>query len=244
MLCRITGRGGKQMKLSIVVPCYNEEENIPLILERFQEVIEREDIEVILVNNGSTDNSAQVLEQLLPKYSFAKTTLVAVNQGYGYGILQGLAMCRGEYIGWTHADMQTDPADIIKALHVIEQEKGLVFVKGRRKGRPLFDVLFTVGMSIFETCYLHKKLYDINAQPNIFPKVFYDGWEEPPQDFSLDLYALYMARKKGLKVIRFPVLFPERIHGESKWNTGLQSKWKFIKRTIDFSVKLKKSGKL
>ncbi len=72
MLCRITGRGGKQMKLSIVVPCYNEEENIPLILERFQEVIEREDIEVILVNNGSTDNSAQVLEQLLPKYSFAK----------------------------------------------------------------------------------------------------------------------------------------------------------------------------
>lgn len=145
MLCRITGRGGKQMKLSIVVPCYNEEENIPLILERFQEVIEREDIEVILVNNGSTDNSAQVLEQLLPKYSFAKTTLVAVNQGYGYGILQGLAMCRGEYIGWTHADMQTDPADIIKALHVIEQEKGLVFVKGRRKGRPLFDVFLRWG---------------------------------------------------------------------------------------------------
>lgn len=232
------------MKLSIVVPCYNEEENIPLLLERFGEVVQGKDMEVILVDNGSTDDSARVLTELLPRYAFARTVTVEVNQGYGYGILQGLKACQGEYIGWTHADMQTDPADIIKALHVIEQEKGLVFVKGRRKGRPLFDVFFTVGMSIFETCYLHKKLYDINAQPNIFPKVFYDGWEEPPQDFSLDLYALYMARKKGLKVIRFPVLFPERIHGESKWNTGLQSKWKFIKRTIDFSVKLKKSGKL
>lgn len=229
------------MKLSIVVPCYNEEENIPLILERFGEVIEREDIEVILVNNGSTDNSAQVLAGLLPKYPFARTVLVEVNQGYGYGILQGLKVCQGEYIGWTHADMQTDPADIIRALEIIERERGLVFVKGNRKGRPLFDVFFTAGMSFFETCYLHKKLYDINAQPNIFPKVFYDGWEEPPYDFSLDLYALYMARKKGLKVIRFPVLFPERIHGESKWNTGLKSKWKFIKRTIDFSVKLKRS---
>lgn len=135
--------------------------------------------------------------------------------------------------------MQTDPADILKALDIIEQQNGLVFVKGNRKGRPLFDVFFTAGMSFFETCYLHEKLYDINAQPNIFPKVFYDSWENPPYDFSLDLYALYMARRKKLRVMRFPVLFPERIHGESKWNTGLKSKWKFIKRTIDFSIKLK-----
>lgn len=130
---------------------------------------------------------------------------------------------------------------MLKALDLIEQEKGLVFVKGNRKGRPLFDVFFTVGMSVFETCYLREKLYDINAQPNIFPKVFYQGWENPPHDFSLDLYALYMARKKGLKVVRFAVDFPKRVHGTSKWNTGLAAKWKFIKRTMDFSVKLKKS---
>lgn len=82
--------------------------------------------------------------------------------------------------------------------------------------------------------------YDINAQPNIFPRVFFDEWQNPPYDFALDLYALYMARRKNLKVIRFPVLFPERIYGESKWNTGPKSKWKFIKRTMEFSVKLKK----
>ncbi|MDE6386512.1 MAG: glycosyltransferase family 2 protein [Lachnospiraceae bacterium] len=232
------------MKLSVVVPCYNEEQNIPLILDRFGEIIERDDIEVILVDNGSTDDSARILTDLLPRYSFARTVKVDVNQGYGYGILQGLKECKGEYIGWTHADMQTDPADILRALAMIEKENGLVFVKGNRKGRPLFDVFFTAGMSLFETCYLRKKLYDINAQPNIFPKIFYDGWENPPHDFSLDLYALYMARTKNLKVVRFPVLFPERIHGESKWNTGLKSKWKFIKRTIEFSVNLKKNGNL
>lgn len=232
------------MKLSIVVPCYNEEENIPLLLERFGEVVSGKDMEVILVDNGSTDGSAHVLKELLPRYSFARTVAVSVNQGYGYGILQGLKECRGEYIGWTHADMQTDPADIVKALEIIEKERGLVFVKGNRKGRPLFDVFFTVGMSLFETCYLHERLYDINAQPNIFPKTFYSEWKEPPFDFSLDLYALYMARKKGLKVVRFPVMFPERIYGESKWNTGFSAKWKFIKRTVAFSVKLKKSGSL
>jgi len=229
------------MKLSIVVPCYNEEDNIPLILERFNDAIKREDVEVVLVDNGSTDGSAEVLSRLLPQYPFARTVKVPVNQGYGYGILQGLKECEGEYIGWTHADMQTDPADVLKALDLIEEEKGLVFVKGNRRGRPLFDVFFTVGMSVFETCYLREKLYDINAQPNIFPKVFYQGWENPPHDFSLDLYALYMARKKGLRVVRFAVEFPKRLHGTSKWNTGLAAKWKFIKRTMEFSVKLKKS---
>ena len=72
------------IKLSIVVPCYNEEKNIPLILSRFNDVISRNDIEVILVDNGSTDNSEGVLSKLLPKYPFAKTVKVDVNQGYGY----------------------------------------------------------------------------------------------------------------------------------------------------------------
>ncbi|EKQ50526.1 MULTISPECIES: glycosyltransferase family 2 protein [unclassified Clostridium] len=232
------------MKLSIVIPCYNEEKNIPLILNRFDEIIARDDIEVILVNNGSKDQSQQVLDELLPQYNFARTILVPVNKGYGYGILQGLKACNGEYIGWTHADMQTDPKDVIKALNIIEESKENknVFIKGNRKNRPLFDQFFTSGMSLFETVYLGKKLYDINAQPNIFSKTFFETWDNPPSDFSLDLYALYLAQAQKLKLIRFDVLFPERIHGASSWNTGLSSKWKFIKRTIDFSIKLKKGG--
>ena len=58
--------------------------------------------------------------------------------------------------------------------------------------------------------------------------------------FSLDLFAVYTAKKAGLSVMRFPVLFPERIHGQSKWNNeGMKSKWKFIKRTLQFSKRIK-----
>lgn len=232
------------MKLEIVVPCYNEEKNIPLILEKFKKVIGKRNIIVVLVNNGSTDQSAAVLEELLPKYSFARTVFVPVNQGYGYGILQGLNSCTADYIGWTHADMQTDPKDVIKAYDYLQknQEKLPLFMKGTRKGRPFLDSFFTFGMSVFETIYMRTKLVDINAQPNIFPKSFYDTWKEPPYDFSLDLYAFYMAKKQGLKICRFQVQFPERIHGTSSWNTGLKSKWKFIKRTLEFSRSLKKRG--
>lgn len=233
------------MKMTIVVPCYNEAENIPLILNRFNEVIKDNAISVILVNNGSTDNSAQVLEEMLPRYPFARTVLVPVNQGYGYGIIQGLKEAEGDYIGWTHADMQTDPYDVVKAYRIAKKYHGEeIFIKGKRKGRPAFDEFFTKGMSAFESIYFGMQLNDINAQPNVFPKRFFDMWQEPPYDFSLDLYALYMAKKSGLRVIRFPVIFPERIHGESKWNNeGFKSKWKFIKRTLSFSLQLKKKMK-
>jgi glycosyltransferase involved in cell wall biosynthesis len=231
------------MKQSIIIPCYNEEKNIPLILKRFGELIKDEDIEVILVNNGSTDKSQSVLDDLIPQYGFSKTVLVGVNQGYGYGILQGLKEARGEYIGWTHADMQTDPADVLKAYGLIENNaSSQLFIKGNRKNRPLFDVIFTKGMSLFESLYLGKRLTDINAQPTIFPREFFNKWKKPPYDFSLDLYAYYMAHVHHLEIIRFPVLFPERIHGQSSWNTGLASKWKFIKRTLKYSVNLKKEG--
>ncbi|MBO6138247.1 MAG: glycosyltransferase family 2 protein [Lachnospiraceae bacterium] len=227
------------MKLSIVIPCYNEAENLPLILKRFSEVIGDRDIEVVLVNNGSTDNSAAVFEELLPSYTFAKLVNVPVNKGYGYGILQGLKGASGDYLGWTHADMQTDPADVVKAYGMIDPAYPR-YIKGNRKGRPITDEFFTVGMSIFETIFLGAKVSDVNAQPNIFPRSFYESWDRPPYDFSLDLYAVYMASVNKLDMVRFPVRFPERIHGESKWNTGLKGKWKFIKRTLEFSVKLKR----
>jgi glycosyltransferase involved in cell wall biosynthesis len=233
---------GGVVKLSVVIPCYNEQKNIPLILEKFKRFIRRKDVEVILVNNGSTDNTDMVLNQILWKYPFARSVLVRVNRGYGFGILSGLREARGEYIGWTHADLQTDPGDVLKALAVIEGRgcPADIYVKGLRRGRGLFDNIFTGGMSVFETVYLGYKLWDINAQPNIFPKSFFAAWENPPLDFALDLYAFYMARRLKLEIVRFDVVFPPRVHGHSHWNTGLAAKWKFIRRTVDFSVKLKR----
>ena len=116
-----------------------------------------------------------------------------------------------------------------------------LFVKGRRYGRPLADVVFTLGMSAFETLLLGKPLWDINAQPTMFPRAFYESWTAPPQDFSLDLYAYFQARRAGLSVRRFPVRFGTRAHGVSHWNVNWAAKRKFIRRTVDFSLQLKRS---
>lgn len=230
------------MKLSLVIPCYNEARNLPLLIERSRGFAHAQhDVEVILVDNGSTDNSAQVVERLLPGTPWCRSIRVQRNQGYGYGILSGLRAARGEILAWTHADMQTDCLDALIGLRLFEQHGGDIFVKGRRFGRPLADVFFTVGMSIFESALLHQPLWDINAQPTMFSRRFFDTWDDAPHDFSLDLYAYYRARRAGLSVHRFPVRFGERAHGVSHWNVNWAAKRKFIRRTVDFSLQLRKN---
>lgn len=231
------------MKLSLVIPCYNEAENLPLLLDRCAGVVENQDVEVILVDNGSTDSSPEVLKKLLPQYPGCRSVRVEENQGYGFGILSGLKACEGEILAWTHADMQTDPQDALKGLEFFDKYGSNILVKGCRYGRPLGDTFFTFGMSVFETVLMGKRLWDINAQPTMFSRDFFETWDDAPYDFSLDLYAYYMARHKGLPVHRFPVRFGERAHGASHWNVNWAAKKKFIKRTIDFSLELRKSVK-
>lgn len=228
------------MKLSLIIPCYNEAANLPLLLKRCSTLRDC-DIEVILVDNGSTDNSADVLQNLLPNYSHCRSVRVPMNQGYGFGVLSGLRAAKGDLLAWTHADMQTDPKDVLQGLAIFEKYGNRnIYVKGRRMQRPVADVFFTIGMSLFETLLLRTRLWDINAQPNMFSRSFFESWENPPYDFSLDLYVYFTARSQHLPVYRFPVEFGERAHGVSHWNINWAAKMKFIRRTIDFSFELKK----
>jgi len=233
-----------EIKLSLIIPCYNEEKNISLIFDKLKDCLSRNDLEVILVDNGSSDETRKEIKKYSSKYKLVKLVIVEKNIGYGNGIYQGLITAKGEFVGWTHADLQTNPFDAICALKIIEQ-KGYpekIYLKGKRYGRPIMDKLInTWGMSIFETFILGKGLYDINAQPNIFHRSFLKLMKNPPKDFAFDLYVYYLAKKNKYFLVRFPVYFGKRIFGESKWNTGWKARIKFIKRTIKFTFELKKT---
>lgn len=228
------------MRFSLIIPCYNEADNLPLLLERCKTVALHPDAEVVLVDNGSTDNTAKVLNNLLPKYAGIRSIRIENNQGYGFGILSGLEAAEGEILGWTHADLQTDPHDMLVGLEIFKEHGNEIFVKGRRYNRPFIDLIFTFGMSVFETALFLRPMWDINAQPTMFSRTFFGSWDTPPHDFSLDLYAYHRAKYCRLSVHRFPVTFKNRVYGVSHWNINWASKLKFIRRTVLFSLELKK----
>jgi polyisoprenyl-phosphate glycosyltransferase len=225
-----------------VIPCYNEAESLPQLMLRCAALLATDPyIEVILVDNGSTDNSRVIMDSMTAQTAGLRIVSVSQNRGYGYGILCGLSAAGGDILGWTHADMQTDPMDVRRGIAIFRQsaDSERLFVKGRRFGRSVVDGFFTAGMSAFETLLLGYVLTDINAQPSLFHRSFYERWAEPPNDFSLDLFAYYMARRLNLEIRRFPVLFGKRVFGTSHWNVNWRAKLKFIRRTVDFSVRLR-----
>ncbi len=236
--------------ISIVVPCYNEEKNIQRLVKRFVPIAEKlgsKGFELILVDNASNDGTSEVIDRECKKASFIrKIAIDGENQGYGYGIIQGLKICKGEWLGWIHADLQLPPEAFLDFMRIADMDplkSETRYFKGKRHNRPVSDTFFTIGMSVFESLYLGKRLWDINAQPTLIHRSFYVQLVNLPYDFSLDLYVYYMARRLKLQVTRVPVIQRNREEGVSSWNNGIKARLKFIKRTIDYSIKLKKEIK-
>lgn len=238
-------------ELSIIIPCYNEAKNIPLLFERCKLLIRKQKkIEIILVNNGSQDYSRQVFNEYFVHHPQIKIIHLSVNKGYGYGILCGLKKARGEVLCWTHADMQTDLLDVIRGYQLYltqkDSEKGEeeVIVKGLCKNRPWQDSFFMLLMSASVWLFLKIKIFDINAQPKIFSRHFYEKFLRTgaPQDFSLDLFLLYQARKHKITILNVPVHFNHRLYGEAQGLGGsLKNKLRLIRRAVRYIYRMVKN---
>ena len=170
-------------------------------------------MEIILVNNGSTDNTKNIAKELISNKSNFELINISENIGYGHGIMSGVKAASGSIIAWTHADLQTDPNDVINAFnsYIKYPDYENSIIKGKRIGRNFFDFLFTYFMGLISSFYLRIKISDINAQPKMFHRNFLKYLDNYPNDFSLDLFLLYQAKNNDVKIYEYPVDFKKRI---------------------------------
>jgi len=229
------------MKLSIIIPCYNEELSLKKLVDNCLEYINN-DVEIILVDNGSSDNTFESLLSLSLPPNIVPVR-VEENLGYGNGILYGLNLAKGEVLSWTHADLQTDVSDVLTGFKKFKNQliSKSCMVKGERKNRNLLDFFFTFSMGIYSSIILNKWMYDINAQPKIFHRSFLNEFHNPPLDFSLDLFLIYFFKSKNIEVNSLPVLFNKRKYGEAKGGGSFKGKIKLVIRTLNYIHKLKKN---
>ena len=103
----------RPIKLSVIVPLYNEEHTIIKVLNRLSETKKKDfAYEVIVINDGSTDNSLSLLEQ--NKYLYDQLITYEKNNGKGYAVLKGLEVAKGKYVIFQDADLEYDPKDYKK----------------------------------------------------------------------------------------------------------------------------------
>lgn len=233
---------GTEPAFSLVIPCFNEERGLLELIQRCSILVDQGNGEVIFVDNGSTDNTAKLLEERLRGNQQLRWICLENNEGYGGGILAGLEVARSTILGWTHADLQTDPLDVLRVLRQLNVEDTF-FAKGSRRGRPLDQRILTGGMSLVVTAILGRMVRDVNGQPTLFSRELYEEWSLPPRDFLIDLYAFAMAKQFKARILRFSVRFKLRKHGISSWNINLRAKREMIMRTILFSIDLRRRSK-
>ena len=227
------------IKYSLVIPCFNEEKSLKVLLPQLVSLVngKNNDLEFLLVNNGSTDRT----KELFNKVTSRNITVINLgeNMGYGGGIKAGLLKSKGELIGWFHADLQYSIFEVVEGLRKLPQDAE--YIKGKRRGRTLFQNFISLNMSIFESLMFKSLLSDINAQPTLFTRTFIAKLSDIPNDFSIDLYSYVMAKKFKLIVKRFSVNFIKRSYGNSSWNFGVMSLIKMSLRTIKYSILLRKN---
>ena len=125
----------KVKKVSIVIPVFNEEENVPILYRKLKEVLDSlpYDYEIIFVNDGSTDGTGKVLEEIAKKDKRVKVVEFARNFGQTPAMVAGMDYATGDVIITMDGDLQNDPKDIPRLLEKIEE--GYDVVSGWRKNR-------------------------------------------------------------------------------------------------------------
>lgn len=230
-------------ELSIIIPCYNEEKNLINLINQIK-IIKNENpelkLEFILVNDGSTDQTSTML-QTLNQNQIYKVVDLKKNMGYGGCIQEGLKYSSSNILSWTHSDLQCDLNDVIKLYKLYKEELlyKKIIVKGKRVKRNIFDSFFSNSMAILASIIFQKKFYEINAQPKIFSRILFKEFENAPKDFSLDLYLLYISKKKLYKIIEYPVVYKKRVAGVSKGGDSFLGKIKLTLRTIKYIINLR-----
>ncbi len=204
--------------LSLVVPLYNEEKNIPVLVPSLVSAFEKSRIpyELVLVNNGSWDHTRHLILDFARKNTHIHPVHVPKNQGYGYGVLQGLHASKGDYVGYIDGDNQISVDAIVAAHHLMAKE-GFDVVKGVRKKRQIGFLRI-----IASECYnlLFRLLFflpyrEINSKPKIMKKEVFDHLRLESKDWFIDTEILIKARRFGYTVGEVHYFDKKRLGGKS-----------------------------
>ena len=204
-------------KISLVIPIMNEQENIQPLLEHIRTSLEGWDYEVILVDDGSSDETVERIK----KFADENTKAVIFNKNYGQttAMAGGIDNATGDYIITLDGDLQNDPADIPEMIRMLEEEEVDVVAGIRAKrqdGMFLRKIPSKIANALIRKLtgvYLH----DYGCTLKVFKK---DIAKNLGLYGELHRFIPVLAQLQGAKLAEMPVKHHARIHGSSKYGIG------------------------
>lgn len=216
------------LSLSIVVPVYNEETTVLEVLRKILSQKLPEQTEIIVVNDGSIDNSYELAHQFAQKQHIYSIKVISQkNQGKGSAVRAGVNAAVNEYILIQDADLEYSPDNYKDLISVAETGASVVYGSRLLKKNPISSWSFFLGgrLITFATNLLFgSKLTDEPTCYKLFRKEIYHHCEVRNDDFAWEPEFTAKVLKKGIPILEVPIdYYPRNIKEGKKirWTDGL-----------------------
>lgn len=231
------------IELSVVVPVFNEEENLPILIPRLSEVLNPLGLtyEMIFVDDGSSDGSRRILKEMATQYGGLRMIGLKENRGLSTALIAGMREARGEWIVTLDSDLQNDPEDIPKLLVYLDRYDLATGWRQKRDDPWLKRISSKIANAI-RNRLSGEQIQDSACTLRAFKR-------ECLQDLipfdGMHRFFSTLAKMRGYKIVEVPVIHHSRKFGKSKYNIRNRAMRAFIdllgvrwlkNRRIDYTI--------
>lgn len=225
-------RDGAAVKLTILMPVYNEAETVQRVIKRLLDVSFPCPIELVVVDDASTDGSSEILDGLASGDERINLLRHPVNRGKGAAIRTGAAAATGDYIMPFDADMEYQPEDIPDLLNpVLRGEAEVVYGNrtfGSHSAYSFWYVMGNKGVTTVANVLFNAYIADLETCFKLMPLELYRSLNISSRGFGMEAEITGKLLARKIRPFEVPITYRARSREEGKkitWKDGVQAVW-------------------
>jgi glycosyltransferase involved in cell wall biosynthesis len=227
------------MKLSVVMPVYNERRTLRAVIERV--LVVPLELELLCVDDGSNDGCREILEELQRQNSNLRVLLQPKNMGKGAALRRGIQEARGDFVLIQDADLEYDPADYPSLLEpLLEAKADVVYGSRFLGGRPHRVLYFWhfVGnqvLTLLSNCLTNINLSDMETCYKAFRREVIQAIPIEENRFGFEPEITVKVAKRQLRIYEVGISYWGRTYADGKkigWKDGFRALWCLFKYSV------------